>query len=85
MNMEPWLCRVINVVGITLPLIFICLLILSIFNIVDYVKEYKNTYDKSLTNKSFALFVTWIIVAVISLIGAIAIPIGLFVSFPNIW
>lgn len=83
--MEPWLCRVIDVIGITLPLMFLCLLILSIFYVIQYTKEYRETYDKSLTNRSFKLLVLWLIVAIISIIAIIAIPAGLFIAFPEVW
>lgn len=83
--MEPWLCRVIDVIGITLPLMFLCLLILSIFYLIQYIKEYRETYDKSLTNRSFKLLVLWLIIAIISFIAIIAIPAGLFIAFPEVW
>ncbi|MBU3830827.1 MAG: hypothetical protein H9897_01605 [Candidatus Ureaplasma intestinipullorum] len=84
--MELWLCKVLQVVGIALPLMFACLLVLSIFNVLDYLKVYRNTYDsKSTTNKSYALLITWIAAAVISIIGIVAIPVGLFVGIPGIW
>ena len=84
--MELWLCKVLQVVGIALPLMFACLLVLSIFNVLDYLKVYRNTYDsKSTTNKSYTLLIIWIAVAVISIIGIVAIPVGLFVGIPGIW
>lgn len=83
--MELWLCRVIDVIGITLPLMFLCLFILSIFYILQYLKDYRENYDKSMTNKSFILLVTWFVIAVLSVIAIIAIPAGLFIGFPEVW